>query len=142
MLIRKSARKIQEALFEKGLPFEIIELSPSTQTPQEVATYIGCETGQIIKSLLFFTEEKKEPILILTSSVNCVNKKTIELFIGESISKADARFTREITGFGIGGVPPIGHKEKITSIFISYSLKYSGRQPEHVMLFFLYMLTI
>jgi len=39
-------------------------------------------------------------------------KKTIEQYVGEKLTKADADFVREKTGYAIGGVPPVGHKEK------------------------------
>lgn len=40
----------------------------------------------------------------------------------EKIVKADADFTKDITGFAIGGIPPIGHKQEIKSIFIDQDL--------------------
>ena len=32
---------------------------------------------------------------------------------GEKIEKADADFARKMTGFAIGGIPPVGHIQKI-----------------------------
>lgn len=83
--------------------------------------------AQIIKSLLFRSEKSNQPILILASGVNRVNEKTIEKIIDEKITKADADFTREITGFAIGGVPPIGHKQKINMILIDEDLLKFGK---------------
>jgi prolyl-tRNA editing enzyme YbaK/EbsC (Cys-tRNA(Pro) deacylase) len=60
--------------------------------------------------------------LILASGPNRVNEKTIESYVGEKIIKADADFTREVTGFAIGGIPPIGHKQEIELIFIDQDL--------------------
>ncbi len=57
-------------------------------------------------------------MLILVSGPNRVNEKVIESHVGEKITKADADFTRDITGFAIGGIPPIGHKQVIDFIFI------------------------
>ena len=51
-----------------------------------------------------------------------MNEKIIELYTNENIVKADADFTKEITGFAIGGIPPIGHKQKIDFIFIDEDL--------------------
>lgn len=58
----------------------------------------------------------------LASGINRVNEKIIEQWVGEKIVKADAHFTRDITGFAIGGVPPVGHKQTITHIFIDEDL--------------------
>jgi len=51
-----------------------------------------------------------------------VNEKIIEQWVGEEIVKADAHYTRDITGFAIGGVPPVGHKQAIAHIFIDEDL--------------------
>ncbi|KTC65040.1 YbaK/aminoacyl-tRNA synthetase associated region (plasmid) [Legionella adelaidensis] len=121
-ILSKSAQKVQEALAQKGISFEVIELSESTRTANDAANTIGCDVAQIIKSLLFCTAKTNYPVLVLASGVNRVNEKIIEQWVGEKIVKADAHFTREITGFAIGGVPPVGHKQTITSVFIDEEL--------------------
>lgn len=120
--LSKSAQSVQDVLSQKGLVFEVLELSASTRTANDAAATIGCEVAQIIKSLLFYSERSKQPVLILASGMNRVNEKVIEKIIGEVIVKADADFTREITGFAIGGVPPIGHRQKIQNILIDEDL--------------------
>lgn len=60
--------------FEKRLEFEVIELAASTLTANDAATNIGCQIGQIVKSLLFCTKETKKPVLILASGINRVNE--------------------------------------------------------------------
>ena len=104
------------------MAFEVIELSSSTRTANDAANSIGCEVAQIMKSLLFHTTKTNQPVLVLASGPNRVDEKIIEQWVGEKITKADAHFTREITGFAIGGVPPIGHKHAITHIFIDEDL--------------------
>jgi len=99
-----------------------LELPSSTRTAADAAKTIGCNISQIVKSLIFKTVEKCEPILILISGPNLVNEKQIEAYIGESITKANAEFAREVTGFAIGGIPPIGHKHKIDLTFIDQHL--------------------
>lgn len=111
--LSKSAQRVQSALSQKGLEFKVIELPSSTRTATEAAATIGCEVAEIIKSLVFRTKETNKPILVLASGINRVNEKSIEKEIGEKISKADADFTREVTGFAIGGVPPVGHQQPI-----------------------------
>jgi prolyl-tRNA editing enzyme YbaK/EbsC (Cys-tRNA(Pro) deacylase) len=120
--LSKTAQGIQDVLAQKGLAFEVLELAASTRTANDAAVAIGCEVAQIVKSLLFRTVNTDQPILILVSGVNRVDEKIIEKLIHEKIVKADADFTREITGFAIGGVPPLGHKHKINQVFIDEDL--------------------
>ncbi|HEX4045349.1 MAG TPA: YbaK/EbsC family protein [Gammaproteobacteria bacterium] len=120
--LSKSAKVVQEALLKKGMAFEVIELSASTHAAKDAALALGCTVAQIVKSLLFRSEKTNQPILILASGINRINEIIIENIIGEKIVKADADFTRNITGFAIGGVPPVGHVQTIKYIFIDKDL--------------------
>ena len=113
MKLSKSAQSVQEALDKKGIEANVVELPASTRTAEDAARAIGCQVAQIAKSLIFRTKQTGRPILILASGINRVNEKTIARFVGEEIAKADADFTREATGFAIGGIPPVGHKQNI-----------------------------
>lgn len=120
--LAKSAQSVQDVLAMKGLTCKVVELSESTRTAQDAASAIGCDVAQIVKSLIFKTRMSQQPVLILASGPNRVNEKVIEGLLGEKILKADADFTREITGFAIGGIPPIGHKQSIDLIFVDEDL--------------------
>lgn len=122
--LSKSAQSVQDALATKGVKFKVIELAASTRTAQEAADTIGCEVAQIVKSLVFRTKETNQPILVLASGINRVNEKTIEKYAGEKITKADADFTRNYTGFAIGGVPPLGHTQSMETFIDEDLLKY------------------
>jgi prolyl-tRNA editing enzyme YbaK/EbsC (Cys-tRNA(Pro) deacylase) len=108
-----SAQKIQNLLNSLGYNYTVIEHAESTRTAQEAADRAGCELGQIVKSLIFRGKTSGKPILVLTSGSNRVDEKRISGYAGETISRADADFVRSVTGFAIGGVPPIGHAEKM-----------------------------
>jgi prolyl-tRNA editing enzyme YbaK/EbsC (Cys-tRNA(Pro) deacylase) len=120
--LSKSAKVVQEALLKKGFSFEVVELPSSTRTAKDAANTLGCDVAQIIKSLLFRSEKTNQPILILASGINRVNEIMIEKIVSEKIIKADADFTRDVTGFVIGGVPPVGHKQTINYIFVDEDL--------------------
>ncbi|HQS83759.1 MAG: hypothetical protein B7Y25_02365 [Alphaproteobacteria bacterium 16-39-46] len=120
--LAKSAQSVQDALDRKGLECIVRMLEESTRTAHEAAETLGCDVSQIVKSLIFKTKLTQRPVLILASGSNRVNEKIIESYLGEEILKADADFTREITGFAIGGIPPIGHLQKIDLIFIDEDL--------------------
>lgn len=116
-----SARKIQQALEQRGVKLQVVELKESTRTSQEAAQAIGCEVGQIVKSVIFKAKRSGRPILVIASGVNRVDERKIEELIGEPLGKADADFVRARTGFVIGGVPPICHDEPIQT-FIDQDL--------------------
>jgi prolyl-tRNA editing enzyme YbaK/EbsC (Cys-tRNA(Pro) deacylase) len=120
--LTRSAASVQDALNHKGLECIVRELPQSTRTAVDAATAIGCDVSQIVKSLIFKTKTTHRPVLILASGPNRVDEKVIEGAMGEEIIKADADFAREITGFAIGGIPPVGHKQKIDFIFIDEDL--------------------
>ena len=116
MSLSKSAQSVQDALSRNGIDIKVVELPATTRTAEEAAKTIGCEVAQIGKSLIFKTKHTHKPILVLASGINRVNEKLIAKAIGEEIVKADADFTREVTGFAIGGIPPIGHQQKIETL--------------------------
>jgi prolyl-tRNA editing enzyme YbaK/EbsC (Cys-tRNA(Pro) deacylase) len=123
-MLSKSAQSVQDALSSQGIEEEVIELPASARTAEEAAKAIGCQVAQIVKSLVFRTKQSNRPILVLASGVNRVNEKTISKEVGEEIVKADADFTREATGFAIGGIPPIGHKQKLATYIDQDLLQY------------------
>src|SRR5690349_19386712 len=122
--LSKSAQKVQDILSEKKMDVKVLELPASTRTAEEAAKAIGCEVAQIVKSLIFRTKHTNKPILVLASGINRVNEKLIAKAAGEEITKADADFTREVTGFAIGGIPPVGHKLKIETFIDEDLLKF------------------
>jgi prolyl-tRNA editing enzyme YbaK/EbsC (Cys-tRNA(Pro) deacylase) len=120
--LAKSAASVQEALDKLGLECKVLELPNSTRTALDAASAIGCTITQIVKSLIFRTKKTEKPVLILASGPNQVDIETIEDCVGESITKADADFIKEVTGFAIGGIPPLGHKNVIDLIYIDKDL--------------------
>lgn len=121
--LSSSAGKVQEALQQHGLELQVIELAQTTRTAAEAARAIGCGVGQIAKSLIFKTGSGN-PVLVIASGVNRVDEKLLAAELGETITKADADFVRQATGYAIGGVPPIGHRQEITTIIDRDLLNY------------------
>jgi Cys-tRNA(Pro) deacylase len=123
--LSSSAQKIQDLLNSLGYHYKVIEHAESTRTAQEAAERAGCELGQIVKSLVFRGRTSGKPILVLTSGANRVDEKLISQYAGEPIGRADADFVRSVTGFAIGGIPPLGHKEKMETYLDEDFLQYS-----------------
>ncbi len=120
-----SAQKVQEALKNLGFTLNVVELPNSTRTAVEAAQAVGCQVGQIVKSLVFKAKRSQRPILVVASGSNRVNEKAIETLIGEPLGKADADFVRQRTGFVIGGVPPVGHVEPLQTFIDQDLLGYA-----------------
>lgn len=120
-----SAQKVQEALKNLGFTLNVVELPNSTRTAVEAAQAVGCQVGQIVKSLVFKAKRSQRPILVVASGSNRVNEKAIEALIGEPLGKADADFVRQRTGFVIGGVPPVGHVEPLQTFIDQDLLGYA-----------------
>ena len=113
MLKTKRAKQFQAMLDERGLDLQVVELPDSTRSAAEAAQAVGCAQAQIVKSLIFQNLENEEPILVLASGTNRVNEQTVSAFAGGPIGRPDAAFVREVTGYSIGGVPPLGHKQAL-----------------------------
>ena len=107
-----TAIQYQQLLTSLGVQTEVVEFEQTTRTAQDAADAIGCQLGQIVKSLIFRSRSGKA-VLVLTSGANRVDEKRVRKLVGEKLGRADADFVRENTGYSIGGVPPFGHASKI-----------------------------
>ena len=123
-ILSSSARKVQDALSALGMALEVVELPDSTRTAPEAALAVGCQVGQIVKSLVFKAKRSERAILVIASGANRVDERKIEALIGEPLGKADADFVRQQTGFVIGGVPPLGHSQPLETFIDQDLLQY------------------
>ncbi|MEE9216291.1 MAG: YbaK/EbsC family protein [Anaerolineales bacterium] len=122
--ISSSMRRVQQALDQSGLSLEVVELPKSTRTAQEAADSVGCKLGQIVKSLVLRGTNSNRPYLVLVSGSNRANLERVNQAMGEPVQMADADFVRERTGFGIGGVAPVGLLESIRTLIDQDLLQY------------------
>lgn len=102
----------------------MIEFTESTRTAQEAAARVGVNVGQIVKSLIFRGAHSRKPILVLTSGANRVNEQKLASYVGEEVVRAEAEFVRTVSGFAIGGVPPIGHAQPMETYIDRDLLQY------------------
>lgn len=121
-----SAQKVQDALHNLGFDLTVIEFAESTRTAQEAAERVGCTLGQIVKSLIFRGQDTGKPILVLTSGSNRVDENRLQTYAGETVRRADAEFVREVTGYAIGGVPPLGHTRPMETWLDEDLLQYDS----------------
>lgn len=109
--MEESVKKVQKILSDLGYNNKIIEFSESTHTPAEAAKVIGCELGQIAKTMVFKSKSSDSPVLVIASGSNRVERSFVEKDIGSPVKMADPQYVLEHTGFAIGGVPPIVHQD-------------------------------
>jgi prolyl-tRNA editing enzyme YbaK/EbsC (Cys-tRNA(Pro) deacylase) len=124
--LSNSAQRVQAALAKLGFTLAVVELPQSTRTAAEAAAAVGSSVGQIVKSLIFRGAHSGRAILVLASGSNKVDEAAVAARLGEPLAKADADFVRAHTGFVIGGVPPVGHREPMPTCIDEDLLTYDS----------------
>ena len=121
LLDKEGVKRVEKSLKEFDPKQNVIILKSSARTASEAASSLDCEVGAIVKSLLFKTEKTFTLCLIAGDKKASLSKIKKELNIKDS-EMASAEEVKDITGFTIGGVAPIGHLKKI-NILIDNSLE-------------------
>jgi prolyl-tRNA editing enzyme YbaK/EbsC (Cys-tRNA(Pro) deacylase) len=110
-----SAGRVAEAARALGLDIDIRVMPATTRTADEAAAACGTTVAQIVKSLIFEGRDSGRPFLFLVSGKNRVDEAAVGARLGEKLKRPDAQRVREITGFAIGGIPPIGHATELAA---------------------------
>jgi prolyl-tRNA editing enzyme YbaK/EbsC (Cys-tRNA(Pro) deacylase) len=119
--------KVKEAARELGLDVELKTLSESTKTVAEAAAAIGCEPGQIAKSIVFVMDG--EPVVVVASGRHRIDQtKVCDALDCAEGRQASADEVRAATGFPVGGVPPIGHGLPVVfdTALLDYDVLYAA----------------
>ena len=121
LLDKEPVKRVQSILSNFDPEKKVLVLDNSARTALEAASSLGCEIGAIVKSLLFRTENSFTLCLVAGDKKASLNKikKTLNI---KDVSMASADDVKNITGYTIGGVSPIGHLNKV-DIFIDNSLE-------------------
>jgi prolyl-tRNA editing enzyme YbaK/EbsC (Cys-tRNA(Pro) deacylase) len=98
-------------LSESDAGIAVKEFPEGTRTAVDAARAVGCELGQIVKSLVFVAGGR--PVVALVSGTNRLDERRLSAVAGEPVLKADAETVRTATGYSIGGVPPFGHATEV-----------------------------
>lgn len=96
-----TAARLAQRLQDRGLQIDVRTLSDSARTAALAAAALDVEVGQIVKSLVFLRGD--DPVLVLCAGDRRVDAERL------GVSRAPADRVRALTGFSIGGVPPLGH---------------------------------
>ncbi|HET6411578.1 MAG TPA: YbaK/EbsC family protein [Anaeromyxobacter sp.] len=124
MPLKPSAQRVQDALAARGLDIKVVELTSTARSAAEAAAAVGCQVGQIAKSLVFRGAVSGRGFLVVASGANRVDMDRVGELLGEKLAKADAEFVRAETGFAIGGIPPVGHDRPLTTVIDEDLLRY------------------
>ena len=121
LLDKEPVKRVERLLKEFDQKQSVIILNTSARTALEAASSLRCEVGAIVKSLLFRTENTFTLCLVAGDRKASLNKikKTLNI---KDVSMASADEVKNVTGYTIGGVSPVGHLNKI-NIFIDNSLE-------------------
>ena len=114
--------KVKQCLDSLGLELEVRILPDAVRTAQLAADALDCAVGQIANSLIFRDRERDEAVLIMCAGDRRVDVAKVKSMSGIDLGKADADFVRAQSGFAIGGVPPVGHANELTT-FLDASLQ-------------------
>lgn len=120
LLDKEAVKRAEKSLKEFDPKLSVTLLNSSARTAQEAALSLGCEVGAIIKSLLFKTENSFILGLVAGDQKASLNKIK-KILKKKDVSMASAENVKDITGYTIGGVSPVGHLNKI-DILIDNSL--------------------
>lgn len=106
-----TALKFQQRATALGLAVAVHELADSTRTAVEAAAAVGCQLGQIVKSMVLAGGDGRLLLCL------CAGDRRVDLErIGPDVTMARGREVKDATGYAIGGVPPVGHDTPLPTV--------------------------
>ena len=121
LLDKEPIKRVEKSLKKFDPKIRIVSLNTSARTALEASSSLGCEVGAIIKSLLFKTDTTYTLCLVAGDKKASLSKLKKILNI-KDVSMATANDVKNVTGYTIGGVSPVGHINKV-KIYIDNSLE-------------------
>ncbi len=134
--LHPNAQRVRAWAAAAGCEIHVIEYPEGTRTAQDAAAAVGCQVDQIVKSMVFTADDQM--VLALTSGIHRVDPEALARSVGARVcERPDADRVRSATGFPIGGVPPFGHREPMTTLIDPHLLAFdpvwaAGGTPRHV----------
>ena len=119
-LNKEAVKRAKEALKKFKSEIKVIELEQTARTANDAANSLNTEVGSIVKSLLFRNEENFL-LCLVSGDKRCSLNKLKKIFNSKDLSMASPDEVKDQTGYTIGGVSPVGHKNKL-EILVDESL--------------------
>lgn len=111
LVVSRLTSRFELWLLDSGIGVSVKQFPAGTRTAVDAARAVGCDVGQIVKSLVFMAAGR--PVVALVSGANRLDERRLEAAAGEPVEKAGADVARSATGYAIGGVPPFGHATEV-----------------------------
>ena len=122
VLEKSAVKRVKQALISIVAKGQIKVLADSARSASEAAAALGIEVGQIASSIIFKLPDQS-PLLVITSGRHRVDTDLVARQLGEDqLSRVDADYVKEASGFSIGGVAPIGWINQPKIVIIDQSL--------------------
>ena len=102
-----SVERVRAALVAAGHADSVQAFPEGTRSAADAAAAVGCQVAQIAKSIIFRAGEGA--VLVIASGANRVDMGKVAAATGLHVKRADGTWVRDVTGFAIGGVAPLGH---------------------------------
>jgi prolyl-tRNA editing enzyme YbaK/EbsC (Cys-tRNA(Pro) deacylase) len=110
--VARGVNRFLEGAGRAGMAPQVRRFSVETRTAPDAASAVGCEVGQIVKSLVFLADG--DAVIALTSGANRADPARLAQALGaREVRRATPEEARQATGFAIGGTPPFGHPEPL-----------------------------
>ncbi len=112
-------RRVATVLQSLAHPDGPVMLDTAARTAQQAADVLGVELGQIAKSIIFRRNSDDAAVLVITSGDRRVDEHRVAALVctqGGGLGRADADFVKSRTGFSIGGVAPLAHREPCVTL--------------------------
>ena len=119
-LNKEPVKRAKEALKKFNSEIKVIELEQTARTANDAANSLNTEVGSIVKSLLF-RNEGNFFLCLVSGDKRCSLNKLKKIFNSKDLSMASPDEVKDQTGYTIGGVSPVGHKNKL-EILVDESL--------------------
>ena len=119
-LNKEPVKRAKEALKKFKSEIKVIELEQTARTANDAANSLNTEVGSIVKSLLF-RNEGTFFLCLVSGDQRCSLNKLKKIFNSKDLSMASPDEVKDQTGYTIGGVSPVGHKNKL-EILVDESL--------------------
>ena len=121
LLNKETVKRVSQKLKEFDNNLNIIVLESTARTAVDAAKSLNTEVGSIVKSL-FLRTKNSFLLCLIAGDKRCSLNKIKKILNEKDVSMASADQVKEVTGFTIGGVSPVGHLNDL-NIYIDNSLQ-------------------
>jgi prolyl-tRNA editing enzyme YbaK/EbsC (Cys-tRNA(Pro) deacylase) len=122
ILEKAAVKRFIRAATDLGVKGQVTVLAETARTAVDAANGLGIEVGQIASSLIFKLPSGN-PLLVITSGRHRVDTELVAKNLGiAELGRADANYVKEVSGYSVGGVSPLGWISKPEIILIDEAL--------------------